>query len=397
MATNQYLPFATGGGANVLAISAYTSLAARTAGFTAGTALSVNLNTVWRQASVPAAMIGQFVGDIGGYDALDDGSVASLLLSFERTIQKEQMNYAVAGGTPNGLTAALNPVPSALVAGMRFLLKIGSTNNGPAQLNLNGLGAIAITRADGSPLQAADLQAGSLVCFVYDGTNFQIVGLNTSFLPGRNTTVYAVAGTYTFTVPAGVYKIYCISVGAGGGAGGFGVGSSGTPYPAGGGGAGGTALGWINVTPGQSITITIGAGGSGGAASASGSAGSFGNNGSTGGTTSIASFMSATGGSGGGATGSGTFGGVGGLGSGGQINQAGGNGTDGAGGIGSFIYGGNGGASSQGGGGRAATAFSTSVQNGRAPGSGGGSVYNGTWASNGAGGSGADGEVIFQY
>jgi len=210
-------------------------------------------------------------------------------------------------------------------------------------------------------------------------------------------TSYAAAGTYTFTVPANTYQINCTCVGGGGGAGGMGVGGNGVVYPAGGGAAGGTSSGWISVTPGQTITIIVGAAGTGGAASSSSSAGSYGTNGGTGGTSSIGAFMSAPGGSGGGATTAGTFGGTGGLGIGGQINQAGGNGTDGSGGIGVAYYGGNGGSSSQGGGGRSALAFSTSVQNGRAPGSGGGSVYNATWASNAAGGSGAAGTVILQY
>ncbi len=394
--TNQYLPFATAGGANVLAPSDYSSLPARLAGFSSGTALSVQLNSVWRQSSVAAAMLGQFIGDVGGFDALDDGSVDNLLLSFKRTFQGEQTNYIAAGGTPNALTATLSPAPAALFAGLRFLLKIGSANTGAATLNLNSLGATAIIRADGSPLQAADLQAGSIVCFVYDGSSFQVQGLTTAYLPGRNVTAYSTAGTYTFTVPVGVYKIYCTCVGGGGGAGGIGTGSSGTTYPAGAGGAGGTALGWISVTPGQTITITVGAGGAGGAAASTNTSGSYGSNGSTGGTSSVGSFMSATGGGYGGATSSGSAGGVGGVGTGGQINQYGGNGTDGSGGAGSAIYGGNGGASSQGGGGRSATAYSAVVQNGRAPGSGGGSVYN-TWSSSGAGGNGADGIVILQY
>jgi hypothetical protein len=310
-----------------------------------------------------------------------------------KAIQGGVISFAVAGGSANALTATLNPVPPALVTGMRFWLKIGSTNTGAATLNLNGLGITAITRADGSPLQSADLQAGALVWFAFDGTNFQIVGLSTSFLPGRNITSYSTAGTYTFVVPAGVYKIYCICVGAGGGAAGQGQRSDASAKAGGGGGAAGTALGWINVTPGQIITIIVGAAGVGGAPSANAPS-SDGANGSTGSTSSIGAFMSATGGAGG--SGSDCSGGAGGTGVGGQINQNGGAGTDGSGATNLNSYGGVGGVSSQGGGGRPSTVSST-IQNGASPGSGGASNYYNGWASNKKGGDGAPGIVILLY
>lgn len=315
-----------------------------------------------------------------------------------KAIQTSKLTYAVVGGSANDLTATLSPTPIGLQAGLRFMLKIVTTNTGPATLNVSGLGAKALTRADGSALQASDLQAGSLVFIAYDGTNFQIVGLSTILTPGRNITSWSVAGTYTFTVPAGVYKIYATCVGAGAGSGGAGTNTTGGPYPAGGGGAGGTASGWINVTPGQMITIIVGAGGQGGAAAASGASGAYGLPGANGGTSSVGAFMSATGGIGGGAdqTTTGSNGGAGGVGSGGQINQTGGNGTDGSGTAGLAIYGGNGGGSSMGGGGRSSI-IKSAIQNGAAPGSGAGSCYLGGWAANKSGGNGADGIVILQY
>ncbi len=85
---NDFLPFATGVGANTLSQSDYAAMLARTGGFNAGVANSAQLNKVWRQASVISAVIGQFINDIGGFDALDDGSIANLLTSFERSFQK---------------------------------------------------------------------------------------------------------------------------------------------------------------------------------------------------------------------------------------------------------------------------------------------------------------------
>lgn len=126
-------------------------------------------------------------------------------------------------------------------------------------------------------------------------------------------TSYTTAGTYSFTVPDAVYRIHCRVVG-GGGAGGSASAKSG-------GGGGGYAEGVITVTPGQVISITVGALGNGGTS---------GNVGTSGGASSVGGFMSASGGAygdaGGGGTGAGGFGGAG---TGGDINSVGSDGSDG--------------------------------------------------------------------
>jgi len=110
---------------------------------------------------------------------------------------------------------------------------------------------------------------------------------------GMNYQEFLTSGT--FTVPAGVTKIVATLYGGGGG----GQGGSGAA-----GGSGGYGVALITVTPGSSISITVGSGG-GGAAPGVGSAGG------TGGTTTVGSFATATGGAGapwnGGNGSSGTF------------------------------------------------------------------------------------------
>lgn len=83
-----------------------------------------------------------------------------------------------------------------------------------------------------------------------------------------STTYYSSPGTNTFVVPTAVTSITVKSWGAGGGGGGGGDTTSG-----GAGGGGGYAKATLTVTPGQSLTVKVGAGGGGGAFS-SGSAGS---------------------------------------------------------------------------------------------------------------------------
>lgn len=106
-----------------------------------------------------------------------------------------------------------------------------------------------------------------------------------------NARAYTVAGTYTgFVVPANVFQIGLMVVGAGG------SGAMATPnngYLATGGGGGGFAFGILDVTPGQVLpTITVGAGG---AALNTVS----GVNGNAGGTSSFGTIVTCTGGGGG--------------------------------------------------------------------------------------------------
>ncbi|MDE2099073.1 MAG: hypothetical protein KGL39_17600 [Patescibacteria group bacterium] len=86
--------------------------------------------------------------------------------------------------------------------------------------------------------------------------------------PGTGSQTWSTPGTYTFTVPSGVTRILALLWGAGGG--GAGAGTTG----GGGAGGGGAFGGWfLDVTPGESVSITVGQGGSGGASGANGAAG----------------------------------------------------------------------------------------------------------------------------
>ena len=110
------------------------------------------------------------------------------------------------------------------------------------------------------------------------------------------------AGSKTYIVPANVTVLFVLVVGGGGGSSGV----DNAAFRAGaGGGGGGAAFGLVNVSPGQTIAVTVGAAGLGQP--------NLDNPATAGGTTSFGSFMSASGGGGGGTTASEpTFGGFGG-------------------------------------------------------------------------------------
>ncbi|GEP09799.1 hypothetical protein [Methylobacterium gnaphalii] len=289
-------------------------------------------------------------------------------------------------GSANQIVVDVTPSITTLVDGTIIEVAPAATNTGAATLNADGIGVRPIVRADGSALQPGDLQVGSKRLFAWDAASgkYQIIGLYSSYSPPRNLQSFAVSGSYTFTVPLGVYWIFCECVGAGGGGGG-GAGSA--TWASGGGGSGGYAAGWVSVTPGQVINLIVGAKGAGGSNGNAEQAG-------TGGTTSIGSFMQATGGSGGTGGNLGAPGGTPGVGSGGQRNLYGSNGGDGN-PYRSDSQGGQGAASAFGGGGRTATKNTGGVLDGVAPGSGGGGIwYTGPVQQ---GGTGADGAIYIQY
>jgi hypothetical protein len=184
-----------------------------------------------------------------------------------------------------------------------------------------------------------------------------------------------------FTVPNGVTSVRTTVIG-GGGSGGYHV-----TMPGGGGGAGGHAQGVVNnLTPGQAISVTVGAGGAQLSSPATGN---------TGGVSTFGSYMGANGGQGGGGGTAALFansGGAGGTSYGGQVNATGSYGTD------SIVVacrGGDGGGPGNGRGtsgseiGIAATSFGG--------GGGGGGTSTGGSPVGCAGGAGGPGLVIVEY
>lgn len=83
--SNDFLPFATQSGANVLSQSDYASLSAIATGYTAGIAKSNALNKTWRQSSIMAAVLAQFISDQTGANSVDDGTTATLLANLKKS------------------------------------------------------------------------------------------------------------------------------------------------------------------------------------------------------------------------------------------------------------------------------------------------------------------------
>lgn len=127
---NDFLPFAVGGTANVITQAEYEALAATllATGFTAGTADSKKLNKVWRQSSIMSAVLSQFICDLTGQDAIDDGTTATLLASLKYGLSALANSNTTVGGTANAITLTPNPAITAYVAGQQWCF-VASGNN----------------------------------------------------------------------------------------------------------------------------------------------------------------------------------------------------------------------------------------------------------------------------
>jgi len=126
----------------------------------------------------------------------------------------------------------------------------------------------------------------------WNGTELQTNGLSKM----GGIAMYDTAGVFTFTVPAGVKKVFVAQI-IGGGGGGGGKGSTNSRPGAGGGG--GQVKQWVEVggftgSGLETVNVTVGAGGTAGA-----NGGSTGGNGGNGGASSFGAFVSCAGGYGG--------------------------------------------------------------------------------------------------
>ena len=149
-----------------------------------------------------------------------------------------------------------------------------------AVTDAGSIAALGATRAASDAEFAAGTAAGASTFKTPYPTLEQIAAallalrtLPSTSVPGT-TTVYRNHGTYTFTPPAGVTRVYVKIWGAGGGGGGLTFNT--TASGAGAGGGGGYAEGAVNVTPGVGVTVTVGAGGAGGAGSGNATGGAGG-------------------------------------------------------------------------------------------------------------------------
>ena len=96
------------------------------------------------------------------------------------------------------ITGTMSPALTAYAAGQLFYFIANAANTGAMTINIDGLGAKAITRDGSTALIAGDVNTGEIVVICYDGTRFQMINAANSF---GNTTIN---GTLTVTGNTGL-------------------------------------------------------------------------------------------------------------------------------------------------------------------------------------------------
>lgn len=299
MATNEFLPFGTGAGSNVLSQALYEALAARSTGYQSGIAKSIQVNKTLRQAAFVAAMIGQFTADYGG-DALDNGDLPTFEDHFKAALAAwiasgsnpiDLSSYVLrAGDTMTGLftspvgfktaarllntSTALNNNDSGkivnLSSGTVFTTTFPSPiSNGGATFTLYNSSGISQTLAtpDGafvgpgaSGLTSDSIPAGSSREYMSDGYNWALcsAAYNTA-MTAALPKLSLITTSSTFTPQTATKALFVLAHGPGGAGAGTNGGVAGS-----GGSAGGWALSRLSRSDiGGSVSCIIGAGGTG--------------------------------------------------------------------------------------------------------------------------------------
>ena len=83
--------------------------------------------------------------------------------------------YSATTGTDT-YVATPNPALATYEEGVDIILKFGTSNTGATTLNVSGLGAKDLTKADGSAFSSGELTSGQIQHFVYNGTEFRLMG-----------------------------------------------------------------------------------------------------------------------------------------------------------------------------------------------------------------------------
>ena len=143
--------------------------------------------------STPTANIGMGAFKITNLAA---GTVASDAARLDQ-VQGGAATFITVTGTDT-LTGTVVPALSAYATGNQFSFLAANTNTGAVTINVDGIGAKAITRTGTTALVAGDMVAGQAVEIIYDGPRFQLVNGN-SFTNLKVSGTLGVTGIATFT------------------------------------------------------------------------------------------------------------------------------------------------------------------------------------------------------
>jgi len=139
-----------------------------------------------------------------GYDTtnkrlvIGDGSTAGgIKCTMAKDLQNQTFIAGTVGGTGDVITLTNSPAITAYASNQKFSFKAGASNTTAATINVDGLGAKNIKKMLDNALAslvANDIISGGEYEIIYDGTQFQILGL-----PNKTPSVGALVYLGTFT------------------------------------------------------------------------------------------------------------------------------------------------------------------------------------------------------
>jgi hypothetical protein len=95
-------------------------------------------------------------------------------------VQDGSLTYLTTVSGADTITAVGAVGMTAYAAGQQFTFVAAGANTGAATLNINSIGAKAITKNGATALSAGDIVSGAVAEVVYDGTQFQLTNVSTS-------------------------------------------------------------------------------------------------------------------------------------------------------------------------------------------------------------------------
>jgi len=182
--TNDFLPIAAGGGANVLTQAAYAALSSYfSAGYANGSIVPAQqLNKAMRQSSLIASIVGALIADVTNQNVVDDGTTATILSNLMATIMRA--GYVDDTGVADAYVCTLVPSPGAYYDGMKVGFSTVNINaTATPTLNVNGVGPVTITAPGGGALIAGSIPANTIIEVVYNSTGPRFELANIAILP----------------------------------------------------------------------------------------------------------------------------------------------------------------------------------------------------------------------
>jgi hypothetical protein len=249
---NDFLTFAGDPAADVMPQVDYAAVAftTRLLGFSTGTAISTQLNKVWRQSSLMSSMLGSFIDTQTGLGALDDGTPAGmtkLQTDFTQAVKNAAVQVIdVSGFLP--LTGG--SLSGNLTVNSTHLTLNSAGADGWLTLNRHaGSNAVIMGETNGSPRWMLLLPTNTPETGANAGSNLTVNRFSDAGLfLGTTLSINRATGVVDFAAPptVGGGLMPYVPIAGGNMTGALGVGSTGVSYPGLGGfwGAHHTAFGW---------------------------------------------------------------------------------------------------------------------------------------------------------